>query len=189
MRIGFDLDKIFIDYPPFIPTQTIDWLYRHSPKDLFRKNTNSQLSYHIPKPGLERLIRRLSHLDFLRPKITSNAMFLSSLGGHSLYLISSRYKFLENLTLKILGKYDLITPFTAIYLNNKDLQPHKFKEQKIKELNLDIYLDDDLRLLKYLKSKDIKTKLLWYNPKFKGQTKFGIPVLASVSDIRLYLKK
>ena len=98
MKIGFDLDKIFIVYPPLIPDRLIDRLYR--------KKTSGKLLYRIPSRP-EQAVRRLSHISFFRPPIQKNITFLKSLTAknHELYLISSRFQFLESATTALLRKY------------------------------------------------------------------------------------
>ncbi|MEN9407220.1 MAG: hypothetical protein RLZZ455_436, partial [Candidatus Parcubacteria bacterium] len=60
MNIGFDLDKVLVNYPPLIPDGLIDRLYK--------KKIKGELVYRFPsKP--EQRIRKISHLSFLRPKI------------------------------------------------------------------------------------------------------------------------
>lgn len=177
MKIGFDLDKVFIGYPPLVPGQVIDWLYR-SP-------FTGQLSYRIPTSSLEQIFRRSTHFPWLRRKIKKNVSFIQQLAqnqNHQLYLISSRYKFLEKSTYKILQRYGLITPFTAIYLNKDNEQPHLFKEKIIKKLQLDLFIDDDLGLLCYLKDHCPGTKLFWYNTRSKDVPLEGIIKIKSLSE-------
>src|SRR3989344_3265355 len=99
MNIGFDLDKIFINYPPFVPTKLIDRLYKHK--------SNGVLLYRIPsKP--EQIIRILSHHPFLRPPIVKNLEFIKKLSSNKKnkhFLISSRFSFLKNRTNAIINKY------------------------------------------------------------------------------------
>ena len=159
-KIGFDLDKVFINYPPILPSKVVDWLYRDHNK--------RELSYRIPHSKIEQFIRKLSHIFLLRPQIKINTDFLTKLSKsdrhYQIFLISSRYKFLEDQTYKILKRYQIFNHFQKIYLNINNSQPHIFKEKIIKQLSLDIYIDDDLDLLIYLSSKLSKTKLFWYNP-------------------------
>jgi uncharacterized HAD superfamily protein len=179
MKIGFDLDRVLINYPPIVPALFIDWLYRNH-------DVKEQVSYRYPKSSFERWFRKLTHFYLLRPKMTKNVDFVVSLSqssNHDLYLVSSRYKFLEDLTLKILNRYGLGSAFKSVNLNIKDEQPHLFKTRVIKELNLDIFIDDDLDLLKYLSNNLSKTKLVWYNPRTK-LTKVGqIDVIKNLEEL------
>lgn len=183
MKIGFDLDRIFIDNPIFVPHWLIDWLY----KDHHQKG----LAYSIPKSPLSKLIRRISHTYPLRPPIKKNITILHQIHLNSdsnLYLISGRYKFLENITYKMLQKYNLLTPFTQIYLNTLDEQPHLFKEKILKKLNLDLFIDDDLDLLKYLQKNKIDTKLIWYNSDHKNYDADGIITISNFADLIKFIQ-
>lgn len=169
MVIGFDLDRIFIDYPPLVPDFVIDWFY---------KNHTRQLSYRIPTHPLEIFIRKLSHISFLRPPIPANIVFLKSLhvsGKYSLHLISSRYSFLVPQTEKLLKKYGIFDCFDSINLNTQNEQAHIFKLRILKQLQADIFVDDDLQLLDYLRQTDLKTKLLHLAPGMTLEQAFNQP--------------
>lgn len=183
MKIGFDLDRIFIDTSGIVPHWLVDWLYKD--------HCHKELSYSIPKSSISKLIRRTSHIPPLRPPLKKNIETLSQIilkPNLQLYLISSRYQSLEKLTLKLLNKYNLITPFSKIYLNTADEQPHLFKEKVLKELNLDLFIDDDLDLLKHLQKQGLKTKLVWYNPDHKINAIQGIIAISDLSEIIEFLK-
>ena len=157
MRIGFDLDKIFINYPPMVPDKIIDRLYK--------KKSNGVLLYRIPtKP--EQVLRRLSHLSILRPPITENISFLKSLpkSKHQLFLISSRYKFLERVTENLMKKHSFDEIFEERHFNFENKQPHIFKSDVLKKLKIDKYVDDDLQLLKYVAKENPKTMFYWLSP-------------------------
>ena len=129
MNIGFDLDKIFIDYPPFIPSGVIDKLYK--------KKANGVLLYRIPsKP--EQMVRRLSHLPLLRPPIKDNIRFLKSISKekNKLYLISSRFDFLRGITEKLMEKQGFDKVFDGMYFNFDNQQPHIFKKRCFKKTQI-----------------------------------------------------
>lgn len=154
MQIGFDLDKIFINTPPLIPTSLIQKLYR--------KKANGELLYRIPSAP-EQLFRRMTHLSPFRPPITDNLALLHNLpkDKNQLFLISSRYKFLQGATNEIIKKYNLDKIFDHLYFNYDNQQPHIFKNKILKQLKLDIYIDDDLSLLQYVAKDNPKTKFYW----------------------------
>lgn len=184
MKIGFDLDRVFINYPPLIPPSLIDWLYQN--------HQSKKLSYRFPHSSLERLFRRLTHFYLLRPKIEKNIHLIQNFPRnphhHSLYLVSSRYQFLEDLTNKILKRYDLTPFFSSIHLNTKNEQPHFFKKRIINKLQLNLFIDDDLELLGYLKKHCPKIKLLWYNPAKKTTPHKNITAITDLKQIKKYLK-
>lgn len=156
MSIGFDFDKIFIDYPPLFPAKIIDKLYK--------QRDNGVLLYRIPSYP-EQLFRKATHLPFLRPPIKENLALLKSISkeNNKLYLISSRYKFLQPETNRLINKYKLDKIFDEMYFNFDNKQPHLFKEEILKKLHLDFYIDDDLSLLKHVAKSNPKTKFFWLN--------------------------
>lgn len=156
MNIGFDFDKIFIDYPPLFPSGLIDRLYK--------QRDNGILLYRIPNYP-EQIFRKATHLPFMRPIIKENFTFLKSITKktNKLYLISSRYKFLEKETNRLIKKYELDKIFDSMYFNYENKQPHIFKDEVMKYLDLDKYIDDDLSLLKHVAKNNKKTKFYWLN--------------------------
>lgn len=159
MRIGFDLDKIFIDYPPFIPDTIIDRLYK--------KKSNGILLYRIPsKP--EQLLRMATHHPLFRQPIKENLIFVSNLkkkNNAKYYLISSRFGFLKKHTEVLIKKHGFNKIFDAMFFNFENKQPHLFKHGVITKLKIDRYVDDDLSLLEFLSKKNKKTKFFWLNEK------------------------
>jgi hypothetical protein len=155
MRIGFDLDKIFINTPPFVPITIINKFYK--------KRDNGILLYRIPTRS-EQLLRKATHVPLLRPPIQQNLTFLRELAkdkNNHLYLISSRFKFLEPETEQLVKKYGLDKVFEKLYFNYENKQPHQFKNEILQKLHLDIFVDDDLSLVRYVAKDNPKTKFFW----------------------------
>ncbi len=177
MNLGFDFDKVFINYPPLIPGILIDKLYK-------AKN-NGLLKYKIPsKP--EQFFRLLTHHHLLRPPINENILFIKKLAQkkqHKHYLISSRFGFLKRKTEYLIKKHELEKTFDGLFFNFEDEQPHFFKERVIKKLNIHHYVDDDLDLLKYLLTKNSNTKFFWFNNKYNGLLKKNLFGITKLSDM------
>ena len=177
MNIGFDLDKIFINYPPFVPTKLIDRLYKHK--------SNGVLLYRIPsKP--EQIIRILSHHPFLRPPIVKNLEFIKKLSSNKKnkhFLISSRFSFLKNRTNAIINKYLFDRIFDSMIFNFQNQQPHIFKAKTVKKLKIDRYVDDDLPLLEFLNKKNNKTKFFWLNEKISKPLKNNLFAINHISEM------
>lgn len=177
MRIGFDLDNIFINTPPIIPQSIIERLYRGK--------TNGELKYRYPSHAEQR-IRIMSHAALLRPAIKKNIIFIKSLSKdskHDLYLISSRFNFLKKQTEGIVKKHNLEQIFNKLLFNFENRQPHIFKLENIKKLELDKFIDDDLYLLKYIASRNNKTRLYWLNRKLNKNISKNIRAITQISDI------
>ncbi len=177
MNLGFDFDKIFIDYPPFIPSALIDRLYK--------KKANGTLLYRIPS-GNEQVLRLLTHHPLLRPLIKDNIAFIQNLSKkkkHKHYLISSRFGFLKNTTEKLIKKHGFDKMFDEMFFNFENKQPHIFKNDVLKKLHIDRYVDDDLPLLEFLKKDHKKTKFFWLNKnnnKALGKNLFAITHLSQM---------
>jgi hypothetical protein len=182
MKIGFDLDKVFINHPPFLPSGFIDFLYKG--------HTSSVQHYRIPASWWEILLRKTSHMKIMRPPIKRNIEAVKQLhadGKHELYLISSRFGFLEKQTLEILKDYGLKDLFISIHLNINNLQPHEFKEKVIRETKLDLFVDDDLDLLQYVSQKIPMLKCVCVKEKLVGKTVIQIPVIRNLDKLRDFL--
>lgn len=177
MNLGFDFDKIFIDYPPFIPSVLIDKLYK-------KKNSN-KVTYRIPsKP--EQLFRIATHHPYLRPIITENITFIKALrkkNHHKHYLISSRFGFLKNRTENLIKNHQLNLLFDELFFNFENKQPHIFKDKIIKKIRINRYVDDDLDLLEYLLEKNKQTLFFWLNKKHNGYLKKNLFAITKLSDM------
>src|SRR4030042_4295927 len=149
IKIGFDLDGVIIGKPPFVPKYLMEILVR---------KRDHGLAYRYPESKIERWIRRLSHLPLLRPPIKKNIKLIHELyksKNYELYVVSSRYSFLEGRTNEWFRYYRLRDLFKEIYINLKNEQPHLYNEKMIKKLKLNVFIDDARPLLRYLK-KELK---------------------------------
>lgn len=165
IRIGFDLDGVIVGKPPIISQGLMDSLVRNKSK--------KELSYRYPKTKFERFIRWVSHNPILRPPIWKNVEIIKELSKSSkckLYVVSSRYSFLKERTIQWFGYYRLDDHFDGIYINTRNRQPHIYKSDLIKKLKLDIFIDDDLPLIKYLR-KNLPSKNIIYVEKQKNYLK------------------
>ena len=178
MNIGFDLDKIFISSPRFLPEKLVEMLYR--------KTANyNKLEYRIP-PLFEQKIRIISHHSFFSPPLRKNISYvikLSQQKKHRLHLISSRFNFLKNQTKKIISKYNLEQSFHTMVFNFENEQPHIFKLNVIKKLNIEKFIDDDLPLLEFLAEKNNKTFFYWFNKNTDLKIKKNLLAITSLEGI------
>ena len=148
VRIGFDLDGVIIGKPPFIPQIALE--------ALVREHKNRNLSYRFPESEFERKVRIASHYPLLRPPIRKNIKIIKELNksnNYTLFVVSSRYSFLEERTMEWFKFYKLRKFFKEIHINLKDEQPHLYKEKMINKLKLNVFIDDDLPLLNYLRKR------------------------------------
>ena len=177
MNIGFDFDKIFINYPPFIPGNLIDRLYK--------KRSNGVLLYRFPNYP-EVIIRKATHYPLFRPPITENIDFLKQLvknKEHKYYLISSRFGFLKNETNYLIKKYGFDKMFHQLYFNFDNKQPHLFKDGVIKKIKIHRYIDDDLPLLNFLANSSPGTLFFWLNRKKKEKLDKNLRAIVHISEM------
>ncbi|OGM11249.1 hypothetical protein A2Z22_00620 [Candidatus Woesebacteria bacterium RBG_16_34_12] len=161
IKVGFDLDGVIIGKPPFVPNLVME--------KLVRKN-NHGLAYRFPESKIEKCIRWLSHYPLLRPPIKRNIQFIHELYNsqeYQLFVVSSRFSFLEERTKEWFKFYKLRKLFKEIYINLNNEQPHLYKEKMIKKLKLNVFIDDDLPLLEYLRKKLGDVELIFVEEKEK----------------------
>jgi len=178
IKIGFDLDGVLVNKPPLIPKRLLEWLVR--------SHTHRNLYYRYPTLRLERLIRWLAHHPFLRPAIKKNLRFIQKLAKekkYRLFLITSRYSFLEKRTWQWLKNHQLDRIFEKVLINLKNEQPHLFKKRKIKDLKIDIFIDDDFPLASYLAKELPQTKIFCFNHHRKKQS--SLLLIQSLEEIFL----
>lgn len=177
MNIGFDLDKIFVNFPPLVPSKIISLLYKG------RKS--KELKYRIPSKA-EQIIRVFSHYPLFRPLIDQNLNYIKKLAltkKDKYYLISSRFSFLKRKTIDLIRRYGFDKIFNAMYFNYENKQPHQFKNEILRKLNLDMYVDDDLQLLEYLIDKNPKTKFFWLNKGVSKPLKKNLFAIRHISEM------
>ncbi|MBP6979424.1 hypothetical protein KBB41_00065 [Candidatus Curtissbacteria bacterium] len=171
INIGIDIDGIFVDKPPLVPAKVINYLYR--------KTNSKSLEYKIPINYFDKKMRIISHLKIFRPIIKNNLnWFKESLNNKdiNIFIVSGRYSFLENRTKKLLKNNGINLQKEKVKLNSKDIQPHIFKNQIIKNLNIDFMIDDDIFMLKYLSAHNPNTTFVWYagSPYFKSNLDYKL---------------
>ncbi len=169
MNIGFDLDGIFVDHPPLVPKSIIEWLY---------KKKGNGLSYRFPGK-LEQKIRILSHIPILRPPIRNNLKSLRKADMNNLFLVSSRFSFLKEMTFEWDKKNNIFSYFKKVYFNDEDKQPHLFKDEIIKREKITEFVDDDLDLLFYLARQNPNVCFFWLST-----TRAKIPLPPNIKSIR-----
>ncbi len=175
-KIGFDFDRVLIDYPPIVPYRVITFFYRYGLVPV--KRNPHKLAYRVPEP-VEQKIRLLTHFPIFRAPILENIDSLKKLHRQKdtqLYLISGRFGFLEERTEELLAKYGLKKYFKKTFFNFQNMQPHEFKLLMIKKFDINIFIDDDIEILSYLSKKAPELEYFWITPNTKSPSKKIIPI-------------
>lgn len=160
LRVGFDLDGVLL-YNPIRITRPIISFFK---KLFFKKN---RLKFYVPKKAWEKSFWKIFHKSsiFIAPGLNEIKILIKA-NKIQAYIITARYSFLKDDLKSWLKNMGVEKSFSGIYFNEKDEQPHLFKEKLIKKLNLDIFVEDNLDIVSYLKPKfdGKKIKIFWiYN--------------------------
>jgi len=188
IKVGFDLDGILLYNPARIFRPIIYFIKKY----ILKRKTNQ---FYYPKNKLEQFIWLFLHKSSLFPaKGIDEIKQLIKQKKIKVYVISARYESLKKDFLFWRKKIDPENLFSSWYYNEKNDQPHLYKEKMIKKLNLDIFVEDNWDIVKYLKTQNAKlksgkkTKIFWiYNlldKKIKYQYKFK-----SLKEVVSFLKK
>ncbi len=158
LKVGFDLDGVLLYNPARIIRPIISLI-----KKSFIKKKG--LNFYFPHTHWEKQLWRLFHKSsiFIAPGLEDIKKLIRTKKIKA-YIITARYSYLKNDLEKWLNKIDIGHYFAGVFYNEKDEQPHLFKERTIKKLNLDIFVEDNWDIVNYLKNKKLKSKIYWiYN--------------------------
>lgn len=157
LRVGFDLDGVVL-YNPARTIRRPMTLFKH----YFFPKKEKQFFHPTSKPL--QFINRLMHLSSF--KVASgfeDIIDLAKKGHIEPYIITARWSFLKDDFEAWMKKLHVPVHFKSYHLNEKNEQPHLFKERMIKELKLDAYVEDNLNIVDHLK-KSTNAHVIWiYN--------------------------
>lgn len=157
LRVGFDLDGVILYNPARVVRPIISLVKR-----LFL--TRRKLTFYYPRSPFEKWMWKLFHLSSIY--ISSGMDDIKKLVKEKkikAYIVTARYGFLGDDFKEWVKKNEIDLVFDGVYYNKDDEQPHLFKERMIKKLNLDVYVEDNYDVVKYLSLKKI-SKIMWiYN--------------------------
>lgn len=163
VNIGVDLDGVVAQH-----SLGGFWVLMRRMKESLLLSSNSH--YYYPSTKIERLA--WCQINRSRIPFTQDKKVISEIANYKkaeLYLITSRFKFLEDLTHEWLGYYGLGKLFKTIQINVNDEDPYIYKENAIRKFKLDIFVDDDLEVLRHLK-RHVRAKLYWVVPRHKKES-------------------
>jgi hypothetical protein len=104
-----------------------------------------------------------------------------------MYIITGRYGFLKDDYERWLKRIQADKVFEACYINEENIQPNDFKEQMIKRLKLDIYVEDNWDIIEKL-NHHTGAEILWITNLVDKR----IPYTNKFNDLKgvfLFLKK
>jgi uncharacterized HAD superfamily protein len=162
IKIGFDLDGVVARH-----AMGGFWVWARKFKEKVFKKAKLRNYYYpgrIERYGWTWINKRR------KPFVDEGGLLkaMSSDENKKLYLVTSRLKFLEEMTIEWLKEYSLLSCFEEILTNVDDVDPFVFKARAIKTLSLDIFIDDDLEIINFLKKKT-RSKLFWVVPRYRNR--------------------
>lgn len=157
IRVGLDFDGV-VAYNPFrIIRAPVKWFKR-----TFFKQRG--VKFLVPHTSFQRLMWTLMHETSIFP--ARGITLLKEMAKDDrfeFYLITARYSFLRDNLDHWLDRHKIRTLFKQIHSNMKDEQPHVYKLQKVEELKLDVFVEDNWDIVHYVSERS-KTRILWiYN--------------------------
>lgn len=162
LKVGLDLDGVILYNPARLARPLIS---------LFKKLVlhKKKVSFYLPKTDIEKTFWRWFHKSsiFVAPGF-DRIKEMAKKREIEAYIITARYDFLKDDFERWLDKIQAKKYFKGCYYNKKNEQPNLFKERLINKLDLDIYIEDNWDIVKYLNSK-IK------NPSYAKEATEGKP--------------
>lgn len=164
IKVGFDLDGVLLYNPARILRPIISLMKKK--KVILHRD---QLEFYVPEPGFGQFFWELLHKSsvWMAPGFEQ----IEELKRQKLiepYLITGRFGHLQKDYLKWKEKMNADQLFVKNFMNDNDEQPHLFKERLIKELKLDVFIEDNWDIVQYLdrrlnnsKSTKKSTKIIW----------------------------
>lgn len=156
LKVGFDLDGVLLYNPARIFRPITIAI-----KSVLPKKTSNKTHFYYPKTPIEQLFWHIVHWSSLF--ISDGFEDIKDLSANNkieAYIVTSRYSCLKpdlDRWLRILNKDNT---FKGAFHNERNLQPHVFKANKIKELGLDLFVEDNWDIVRHI-SKNTSTKTLW----------------------------
>lgn len=162
LRVGFDLDGVLLYNPARIARPIIVFFK----KIFFKKEVNK---FHYPQTRIQKLIWLIFHKVVFGPALGyEDLKKLIRSKKIKAYIITGRNESLKDDFSRWMEKLDANKYFAGSYFNDKNDQPYLFKEKMIRKLKLDLYIEDNWDIVKYIDQrsniKNQKVKVFWiYN--------------------------
>lgn len=155
MKVGLDLDGVILYNPARIVRPIIK-----SIKHIILPQREH--TFYIPnKPWEQQFWRLLHHSSLFVAPGFQEFKDLSKNGLIELYIITARFSFLKKDFVQWMQSIDAKGHNITYFHNVKNEQPHLYKEQKIKELGLDFFVEDNWDIVSHLNKTLPNTNVIW----------------------------
>lgn len=153
LKVGFDLDGVIL----YNPVRTLRPVSALLSKLIFKKKTTN---FFIPQSPIAKFIWYLLHKSSFVPARGLNELRkLVHEGKIEAHLITGRYSSLTKDFNSWMKSIDSDHFFASQSHNIKNEQPHIFKQNMIKKLGLDVFVEDNWDIVRELRSS--KSKVFW----------------------------
>ncbi|PIZ63680.1 hypothetical protein COY16_01235 [Candidatus Roizmanbacteria bacterium CG_4_10_14_0_2_um_filter_39_13] len=185
LKVGFDLDGVLLYNPAriFRPITIVA-------KTILRHKSPTKTEFYYPKSTIEKILWNIVHWSslFIAPGF-EDIKELAKEGKINAYIVTSRYDCLKGDFARWLNKMNAEVVFIDTFHNKNNLQPHIFKEKKINELGLDLFVEDNWDIVRHI-STHTKTKGLWITNAIDKSISYELKFLSlksAMNYIRLIL--
>lgn len=156
LRVGFDFDGVIMYNPARIVRRPVQ-IFKH------RFFPKVEKKFYIPSSRLEKALWHMFHWSSI--VVAGGYKRTRGLRDNGIiepYIVSARYGFLRPDFERWL-RHLKADHFKGTFMNDKNEQPHKYKERMIKELGLDVFIEDNWNIVDHLR-KNTSAHILWiYN--------------------------
>lgn len=157
LKIGFDLDGVLL----YNPARVFRPITIGVKKLLPKKAAADHVHFYYPTSRLEQIIWHIVHWSSLFvAEGFDDIKDLTKKNKIEAYIVTSRYDCLKSDFQRWLKTLNKEHSFIQTFHNEQNLQPHVFKEKKIKELGLDFFVEDNWDIVRHI-NKTTKTPTLW----------------------------
>jgi len=157
LRVGFDLDGVILYNPARIIRRPVTIVKRLIiPKELGH--------FYVPKTKPMQMVNRLMHKSsFMVAPGFKEIIKLAKKDHIEVYIITARWNFLKDDFETWMKKLHVPVHFKSYHMNEKNEQPHEYKERMIHKLGLDVFVEDNLDIVRHLEKKTDAHVIWIYN--------------------------
>lgn len=154
IKVGFDLDGVLLNNP----LGAVRPLLKFVRKNIFKKKSTGS---YTPETKLEEFINFFYiKLSYFKMRGYKEIIRLVEEGKIEAHIITARHQTYSNEFYTSVGRLNKKGHFTTANYNSANEVPHKFKENSIKQLGLDVYVEDNFDVVQKL-AESFPGKVYW----------------------------
>lgn len=156
--VGLDFDGVVAYNPARLARFPISFIKQH----IFGVQ---KVGFFVPKTPIQRALWALGHETSMFPSQGATLLrHLTHTHQIEAHLVTGRFGYLEKGLMRFLKQWNLLDCFTSITVNEKEEQPHAFKERIIRAKKFSYYVEDNWDIVSHLTHQNLYTEIHWiYN--------------------------